>query len=204
MEYLHTFLLAVLMAFLGFLPPGMINMTALKRGMEHGRGEAVKFILGAVTVILLQAFIAVTFAQFLVRNPQIIDWLTYAAIAVFLGLAIYFFRQARRLVDISDAAGQRNPFWGGLALSSMNMLAVPFFLSYSTLLEAGGWLRIDPPHNFVFALGATAGSFLLFFGYVWFAEFIQRRVQFIARNINYILALLFLGLAAVTGYNVLL
>ena len=63
-------------------------------------------------------------------------------------------------------------------------------------------LQVDPPHNYVFALGTVFGSFLLFFIYVLFAEYIQKRVQFIAKNINYILSLLFLVLALVTIYNV--
>ena len=86
----------------------------------------------------------------------------------------------------------------------MNMLAIPFFLGYGTLMEARGWLNIEPPHNYVFSIGAMAGAFLLFSIYVLFAPFIQRRVQFVARNINYILSLLFLVLALVTVYNVIL
>jgi len=83
-------------------------------------------------------------------------------------------------------------------------LAIPFFLGYSTLMEAKGWLVIDPPHNYIFALGAVAGAFVLFFLYVLFAEYIQKRVQFIAKNINYILSLLFLTLALITIYNTFL
>ena len=86
MEFVHTFFLAILVSFVGFAPPGMINMTALKRSLEFNRKEALFFVLGAVTIILLQAFVAVTFAKFLVENPQVIANLTYAAIVVFLGI----------------------------------------------------------------------------------------------------------------------
>lgn len=204
MEYLHTFLLAVLVAFIGFMPPGMINMTSLKMSLEHHRREAVLFVLGAVTVILVQAFLAVTFAKYLARNPHIIEYLTYAAIVVFLALALLFYRQARRKLQLKMKEQKRNSYLAGVTMSSMNMLAIPFFLGYSTLLEAKGWLNIDPPHNYVFSLGAVAGSFFLFFIYVLFAEFIQKRVQFIAKNINYILSLLFLTLALITIYNTFL
>jgi len=204
MEYLQTFLLAVLVAFVGFMPPGMINMTSLKMSLEHHRSQAVQFVLGAVTIILIQAFLAVTFAKYLARNPHIIEYLTYAAIVVFLGLAYMFYRQARRQLQLEVKEQKRNSYLAGLTMSSMNMLAIPFFLGYSTLLEAKGWLDIDPPHNYVFSLGAVAGAFLLFFIYVLFAEFIQKRVQFIAKNINYILSLLFLVLALITIYNTFL
>lgn len=201
MEFLNTFLLAVLVAFVGFMPPGMINMTSLKMSLEHHRRDAVLFVLGAVTVILVQSFIAVTFAKYLGRNPQILEYLTYAAIVVFLALAYLFYRQARQQVKLELKDQKKNSYLAGLAMSSMNMLAIPFFLGYSTLMEAKGWLNLDPPHNYVFSLGAVAGSFLLFFIYVLFAEYIQKRVQFIAKNINYILSLLFLTLALITIYN---
>ncbi|HKK73610.1 MAG TPA: LysE family transporter [Saprospiraceae bacterium] len=203
MEYLITFLLAMLVAFVGFVPPGMLNMTALKRSIEMNRREATLFVLGAVSIILIQALLAVTFAKYLAQNPQIVENLTYAGIVVFLGLAFWFYRQATAKVNVQDKKVNRNSYVAGASMSSMNMLAIPFFLGYSTTMEANGWLQTSAPHNFIFAFGAVAGAFLLFFLYILFAEFIQRRIQFVARNINYILSGLFLVLAIMTIVNVL-
>lgn len=202
MAFVNTFFLAVLVAFVGFMPPGMLNMTSLKMSLENSRKKAVGFVAGAVTVILIQAFLAITFAKYLSNNPQIIEYLSYAAIVVFLGLTYFFYRQATQKVKIKMKDQERSSYLAGMGMSAMNMLAIPFFLGYSTLLEARGWLAVEPPHNFVFAIGAVFGAFLLFFIYVLFAEYIQKRVQFIAKNINYILSLLFLLLAVMTIYNV--
>lgn len=203
MEFLQTFLLAIIIAFIGFVPPGMINMTGLKRSLELGRKEGVQFILGASTIILIQSFIAVTFAKYLARNPQIVENLRYIAIIVFLGLALMFFLQARKKVTLKEKKDRRSSFLAGVIMSSMNMLAIPFFLGYSTLMEAQGWLQTISPHNFVFAIGAMAGAFGLFYMYILFADVIQKRVQFVARNINYILSVLFLILALSTIYSTL-
>jgi threonine/homoserine/homoserine lactone efflux protein len=203
MEFVITFLLAMLVAFVGFVPPGMINMTALKRSIEANRREATLFVLGAVSIILIQSFIAVTFAKYLAKNPQIVENLTYAGIVVFLGLAFWFYRQATAKVNMKEKKINRNSYVAGASMSSMNMLAIPFFLGYSTMMEANGWLETAAPHNFIFAFGAVAGAFLLFFLYILFAEFIQRRIQFVARNINYILSGLFLVLAITTIVNVI-
>lgn len=201
MEHIQTFFLAVMVAFVGFVPPGMINMTALKRNLDFNRKEAVLFIAGAVTTILIQAFIAVTFAKYLVKNPAILENLTIAAIVVFLVLSVLFFYQAKKGVNLKERKDRRNSYVAGLILASMNMLAIPFFLGYSTLMEAEGWLNIAVPHNFIFSIGAATGAFILFFTYVLFAEIIQRRLQFVARNINYILGVLFLILAVASSYN---
>ena len=201
MELLQTVFLAILVAFLGFSPPGMLNMTALKISLEHPRQQALRFVLGASSVIFVQALIAVTFAKFLARNPELIRYLTYAAIGVFLLLAYFFYRQARKKVQIELKEGGNQSYWAGFSMAWMNMLAIPFFLGYSTILEAKGALETQAPHNWLFAFGAMSGAFSLFMLYVSFARVIQQRVQFIARNINYILSLLFLVLALTTIYT---
>ncbi len=201
MELLQTIFLAILVAFLGFSPPGMLNMTALKISLEHPRQQALRFVLGASSVIFIQALIAVTFAKFLANNPTLIHYLSYAAIGVFLLLAYFFFRQARRKIQLKLQGSGTQSYWAGFSMAWMNMLAIPFFLGYSTILEAKGVLETQAPHNWLFALGAMAGAFMLFMLYVSFARLIQQRVQFIARNINYILSLLFLVLALTTIYN---
>lgn len=203
MNYLNTLLLGFVVAFLGLLPPGMINMTALKVSMEAGRRDALFFILGATVINVVEAFIAVTFIQFLVRHPQIIDYLNYGAIAIFLGLAIFFFYHAHH-ADQELVADERlsNPFLAGLVVSAMNLMTVPYFVGAGAILKTQGWLQVDAPHNYLFGLGAMVGVFLLFFLYIWFADFIQRRVKFISRNINYILSVVFVALAVLAVLNV--
>lgn len=202
MEFLQTIFLAVLVAFLGFSPPGMLNMSALKISLEQPRQQVFGFVLGAVSVIFIQALIAVTFAKFLGNNPAISRYLSYAAIVVFLLLAYSFYQQARRKIQLKLKAGAKQSYWAGFSMAWMNMLAIPFFLGYSTVLKAKGVLETEAPHNWLFALGAMAGAFLLFMLYVAFAGIIQQRVQFIARNINYILSALFLVLALSAMYSV--
>ena len=203
MELLQTIFLAILVAFLGFSPPGMLNMTALKISLEHPRQQALRFVLGASSVIFIQALIAVSFAKFLAKNPTMIHYLSYAAIGVFLLLAYFFYRQARRKIQLKLKGSGTQSYWAGFSMAWMNMLAIPFFLGYSTILEAKGVLETQSPHNWLFALGAMAGAFMLFMLYVSFAGLIQQRVQFIARNINYILSALFLVLALTTTYSIL-
>ena len=68
-----TFAIPIFLGFLtsaiGITPPGLINMTAAKVSIEEGRTRAFIFAAGAVTIILLQTFLAVVFAKFIDRNP---------------------------------------------------------------------------------------------------------------------------------------
>ena len=80
----------------------------------------------------------------------------------------------------------------------MNMLAIPFYLVLSSVLEKKGLLIMDQPYISIFVGGVFLGAFSLFVVYVLFAALIEKRAQFIARNINYILSVLFLVLGILT------
>ena len=83
-------------------------------------------------------------------------------------------------------------------MSSMNMLAIPFYLVLSSVLEKRGMLVMEQPYISLFVAGVFLGAFSLFMVYVRFAGFIRKRAGFIARNINYILSALFLVLGILT------
>ena len=87
-------------------------------------------------------------------------------------------------------------------MSSLNMLAIPFYLAMATLAESKGWMQIEQPFASIYVIGAVLGAFSLFAIYATFAEMIAKRAQFIAKNINYILSILFIVLAAITAYQV--
>ncbi len=198
MPYLIHIALGFVMAFLSLIPPGMLNMTAVKTSIQKGRNEGVWFSLGAALVVIPQAFIALVFARYFVENPQVVERLEIAGIIVLFVLAITFFMQARKKFKGEGGKREGKSFLLGMLMSGMNMLAIPFYLVLSSVLENRGLLQTEQPFINLFVTGVFLGAFSLFFLYANFAQIIQRKAQFIARNINYILSLLFLVLGILT------
>ena len=190
--------LGFVMAFISLIPPGMLNMTAVRSAMEKGFKPASWFSLGAAAMVIPQAFVALAFAQYFARHPEIIDRLNYAGIIVLFFLSILFFVQARREFKGSGKKSKGKNFFTGMLMSSMNMLAIPFYLVLSSVLEKRGMLIMEQPYISLFVCGVFLGAFALFMVYVKFAGIIQKRAGFIARNINYILSVLFLVLGILT------
>ena len=95
MFYLLNFILGVLAAFVGLLPPSMLNMTAARTTLEKDRGAALRFSAGASVVVLFQAYIALAFTKYISNYPGFIETLQKAALVIFLGLTVFFFYQAR-------------------------------------------------------------------------------------------------------------
>jgi threonine/homoserine/homoserine lactone efflux protein len=90
MQLLLPLALGLFFSAAGTLLPGLINMTAAKISIREGRQRAVLFALGASTIVLAQAYIAVSFAKFINSRPDIIYMLQEVGLAIFSGLTIYF------------------------------------------------------------------------------------------------------------------
>lgn len=186
------------MAFAGLLPPGMLNMTAVRTSIEKGRSAGISFSAGAAFVVFIQASIALLFANYLNNHPEILEKLKIAGIVVFVLLAVFFFVQAHKKFKAEGKQKKGNYFVTGMLMSSMNMLAIPFYLGLSAFLGNKGLLILHQPYITIFVLGAVLGAFALFATYAYFADIIIKKAQFIAKNINYILSVLFIILALTT------
>ena len=203
MQFLTHLLFGFLMAFIGVAPPGMLNMTSLRIKIQENRGAAFLFAAGAALIVIPQALIALSFAKYFVKNPEVLVQLKTGGVFVLLALSVFFFFQARKKIKGEGTKRKGNYFFIGMFLSSINMLAIPYYFFFSSFLEDKDLIIMTQPYISFFVAGAFLGTFALFTVYIQFAKIIERRVQFIARNINYVLSVLFfvLSILALTSLN---
>jgi len=200
--FLHVFY-GVLMAYIGLISTGMLNMTALKISLSTNKKESIKFALGASLVVFFQAGIALFFADYFVKNPKIIEVLKVIGVFVFFMLSVLFFILSRKVLNAKTTKGTRNNFLKGIAMSVVNMLAVPFYLGISIYLASINKIIIEQPYIILFVFGSALGSYLLLYTYIIMAAVINNKIAFIARNINLILSILFLILGILTLFKLL-
>jgi len=198
MIYFWHIFYGLVMAYFGLISPGMMNMTALKIRIDNGKKASIHYAAGAAIIVFVQAGIALFFADFFSNNPSVIELLKIAAVVVFFFLAVFFFILSKRKPKGQTNNEKGSYFLKGIAMSSVNMLAIPFYLGTSIYLANENKIIIEHPYIMMFVLGASLGAFLLFYTYIFFANFIIVKISFIARNINLILSLLFLGLGIFT------
>lgn len=200
--FLHIFY-GIIMAYFGLISPGMLNMTALKIRINKGENESLKFAIGASIIVFMQAGIALFFADYFTNNPTIIENLKIAGIFVFFALSIFFYFLSKKKMGSNSKTIGKSYFLRGVLMSSVNMLAIPFYLGLSIYLVSINKIVIKQPYILLFVFGAAIGSFLLFYTYIYFAKIIIKKVSFIATNINIILSILFLSLGIITLIKVL-
>lgn len=91
MSILSNFAIGFLGAIIGVIPPGLLNITAAKISMKQGRKVALLYATGVCITVCLQTYIALIFARYLDRHPEIIDTLRKVALGIFISLSLYFF-----------------------------------------------------------------------------------------------------------------
>jgi len=203
MQFVLHVLMGFVMAFVSLIPPGMLNMTAVRTTIQRSKKDGISFSFGAALVVIPQAFVALAFAKFFSANPYIVQRLELGGIGVLFLLSAIFFIQARKKIKGEGSKRKGKSFWIGILMSSMNMLSIPFYLVLSSVLENKGLLQTIQPFITLFVSGVFLGAFTLFMVYVQFARIVQKRAQFIATNINYILGVLFFVLGILTLFKFL-
>jgi threonine/homoserine/homoserine lactone efflux protein len=198
MSYFLHVMMGFVMSFLSLIPPGMLNMTAVRTTIEQNKKAGIWFSFGAALIVVPQAFIALAFTRFFSDNPHIVERLKIGGIFVLFLLSVVFFTQARKKLKNQGSKRKGKSFLMGMLMSSMNMLSIPFYLVLSSVLENKGQLILSQPFISLFVTGVFIGALSLFLVYVRFARIIQKKAQFIARNINYVLSVLFFVLGILT------
>lgn len=185
--------LGTVISLLGTLLPGLLNMTAARVSLRDGRRRAVIYCLGAVTVILFQVYIAVSFAKFINRNPDVIAILQEVGIGIFGLLTVYFIfiakkpitKQEEEAVSVKSKTGR---YFLGVLLSALNFFPIPFYVFVSITLSTYGYFDFaDSIFVLTFVIGSVIGAFTMLYLYVVFFKNFQESLGFVTRNINYII-----------------
>lgn len=176
----------------GIVLPGLLNMTAAKISLKEGRQRALLFALGATLIIFIQTYIAVSFAKFLYRRPDIIYILEEIGLIIFLMLTLFFFFIARkkkhkREKDVVKLGSRTGNFFLGTLLSALNFFPIPYYVFISVSFSSYGYFYFDHLFVFLFVMGAVTGSFAVFYLYIVFFKKIENRADFFMRNVNYFL-----------------
>ena len=183
--------------------PSMLNMTSVKISIERGKFNAVKFALGVSIIVLLQAYGAIFFTNYLNGNPDFILTLQKIAVVVFAFLSIYFYRENKKVNSNTTEFVQncKDTFVIGLFLSSINMFAIPFYYGIITLLMKTGLLQLSQNNILLFVIGSAIGTFVLLYIYPSIAKIAPIRSKRSPNKFNLVLSVLTGVLALVTIFK---
>lgn len=193
-------------AFIGITPPGLLNMTAAKVGMKEGRRNAFWFVSGAVLVIFVQVYLAVLFARIINTRPDIILLLREVGFGIFGTLTVYFLWIAKKPKIKQPKIkkySEKKRFFLGMLLSVLNFFPVPYYVFVSISLSSYALFSFDITSVFLFVSGAVLGSVLVFYFYIIFFEKIEKRADYLLKNMNTIIGCITGIISIITLINIL-
>lgn len=202
MIFFLAFILGLVVSIIGIIIPGMLNMTIAKISVNENRNQALRFAFGAILVVFFQAFLGTYFAKFLDANPDFSEGLKKIGTLIFITITIVFTilgMQAHKKNKITvEIENKKNRFLYGMALSAINMLAIPWYAFTSLLLASKKWFYYDIISILMFSLAAAFGTYVVFYWYAVFFKKIEHKLVFIVKNMNFFIAFL-TGLVAVSS-----
>lgn len=198
---ISIFLLGFLVSFLGYTPPSVLNMTALKIKLKGNHKDFYEFIAGVLLIVLFQVCFSIYLTKHISKHPDFLELLEKTGIIVLFILSIYFFnenKKERKKEEEREEKKKKNSFLTGLLLSSLNVFAIPFFCGVTALLVALNLMNFENNSIFIFVIGAVIGSYYILFLYGKFAFKIQKKTGNITNKINLFLCLI-TAFFAITG-----
>ena len=206
MNIITPLLLGFITAFIGIIPPGLINMTAAKVNLKEGKKNALWFVLGAVLVIFFQVFLAILFARVIDRRPDLVTLLREVGLGIFITLTIYFLVLAKKPKDKTRKFKKNstaNRFFLGMLLSALNFFPIPYYVFISVGLASIQLFFFDIVSISIFVTGAVLGSFSVFYCYITFFSRIENKTDYILKNMNTIIGSITGLISTITLYNII-
>lgn len=207
MVYLAPFLSGFIAAIIGIIPPGLINMTAAKINLKEGKKNAMWFVIGAVFVIFLQVYLAVLFARVIDNRPDVVTLMREIGFVIFSILTIYFLFIAKdpktKKKSKIKKSSKKSRFFLGMLLSGLNFFPIPYYVVVSVTLASYNLFVFENTIIFTFVLGSVLGSFAVLYSYIGFFGRIEKKTDYIMRNMNTIIGSITGLVAVVTLFNIL-
>ncbi|WP_413513418.1 amino acid permease [Myroides odoratus] len=204
-DYFILLFFGFLAAVIGVSLPGLLNMTAVKVAQERGKQASILYILGALSVIFIQTYVAVFFAKLIDSSPFITEILHEIGLVIFGALTIYFLGFAKRKKKEENTAVKRlkKPYVYGALLALINVFSIPYYVFLSVTLASYSYPIFAWAYTVIFSVGVVFGSAMMFYAYISIFKKVANENAFLLRNINYIIGSITAIVCLITLYKLL-
>ena len=200
------FFLGLLIALVGVIPPGLLNMTAAKISVKEGHSRGIVFSLGVCLVVAIQCYVAVLFARYLSNHQDIVEVLQRVAMVIFFLIAIFYLFIAKPKSENQNEPNiksKRSRFFMGMFLSSINVFPIPYQAYMSITMASFGLMDFEQTSIISYVAGAVTGTFVMLYVYIFFFDKIKNNTWTSHKNMNYIIGGVTAIIAIITLINVL-
>lgn len=201
-----VFFLGLFVALIGVIPPGLLNLTAARISLKEGAGRGIMFSTGVSIVVFVQTYIASIFARYLSNRSDIVEILQRVAFVIFVLITIYFLvlaskqKEAKLETEIKSKHGR---LLHGMLLSVLNVFPIPYQAYMTITLASFGWMNFERTSIITYVTGASMGTFVALYFYIFFFDKIKHRKFTSQKSMNFSIGIITGIVALVTFINIL-
>jgi threonine/homoserine/homoserine lactone efflux protein len=196
----------MLISFLGCLPLGTLNITAMLIAVQENTVAALWFALGCLLVEMLYvriSLIGIAWLRKQIRLMRIMEWLTLVIIAA---LAAGSFMAALRGGGEARNVILENPmprFWLGVLMSAISPMQFPFWFGWSNVLFEKGTLKPLRGYYNSYILGIGAGTLMGNGIFIFGGQLLVKRIAGVEEQLNWIIGGIFALTALIWLYKLI-
>lgn len=191
---------------IGVIPPGLLNMTAAKISLKEGHVRGIVFSAGVCVIVLIQTYVASIFARYLSKHPEVIGVLRGVALVIFILITIYFLFVAKsapkQQID-PKIKSKHSRFFQGMFLSGINVFPIPYQAYMTITLASYGWMTFEKSSIMAYVIGATTGTFVTLYMYIFFFDKVKGKAFTSQKNMNRIIGGITGVISIVTLINII-
>lgn len=206
MNITAAFFIGLIIALIGVITPGLLNMTAAKISLKEGYARGIMFSVGVCVTVIFQTYIAAIFARYISNHQDVVDILQRVAFVVFVLITIYFLLIAKKQPELkvdTNSKSKHSRFFQGMFLSAINTLPIPYHAYMTTTLASMGLLTFENTIIISYVAGAAMGTFVMLYVYIFFFEKIRGKAFTSQKSMNYSIGTITGIIALITLINIL-
>ncbi len=182
----RVFLWGLMISFLGSLPMGTLNITAMQIGIQESINHALQFSIGSLLVEMVYVRLSLVAINWVRRQEKLMRIMEWITLAIIVALAIGSFIAATKDGGTSKNVmlhNNMNRVLLGMFLCAINPVQIPFWFGWSTVLFTKKILQpVKSQYNSYIigiGLGTLMGNCIFIFGGKWLVERIHNSEDYL-------------------------
>ncbi|HRG88417.1 MAG TPA: LysE family transporter [Chitinophagales bacterium] len=184
------YLFAFVLGFVGYLPPGNINLTVVQLRVSQHRTSWWWFILFAAAMEFVYCFGCMWGIQLLLKQQQLSQILNWSAVVIFLALGLFSL-----LHTTTDNNNTSVEIKRGILVAIVNPLQIPFWMVWGVYAMKDGWLGNDALSIALFSIACSVGTIAVLTLYAEVGRKLVEKLNLNKLLLNRIIGVLFISLA---------
>ena len=173
----RVFFWGLLISFLGTLPMGTLNVTAMQIGIQESIKNALLFALGSLTVEMIYVRISLVGINWVRKQEKLMKWMQWITLAIIVIMA-----SGSIIAALHPDEGAKNVVLQnnihrtllGMGMCAINPVQIPFWFGWSTVLFSKKILQpVNSQYNIYIigiGLGTLMGNCVFIFGGKWIVQ----------------------------------